>query len=85
MLVEDAVDRTDQGPAVRRHGGQGQQAHTRQPLTDLAGVEAAFGRDDAAEVCPGPGRTSIEQDLQRFQVRWRFVHGPSLSPHPASV
>jgi hypothetical protein len=72
---EDAVDGADLGPAVGGHGRQRQQPHPGQPLGDPGGVEPPLRGVDPQQVRAGGGVASVEQVLQRRQVRLGPVHG----------
>ena len=61
---EDSVHRPDDGPPVASGRGQGQQAHTGEPLAHLLGREPSLRGDDVEQVRLGGGVAPVEQLLQ---------------------
>ncbi len=72
--VEDPVHRPHDGPSGGGHGGECEQAHTRQPLSDLPGAESSLGGVNAEQVRAGARVATVEQLLQSDEVSWRLSH-----------
>ena len=72
--VEDPVDGPDDRPCVGGDRRECEQAHSRKPLAEAAGVQAALGGVDPEQVGTGRGVASVEQPLKGGDVGLRLVH-----------
>lgn len=66
--IEDPIHRAYDGPSVGRDRCQREQAHSREPLGDLLGIQPSLWSVDAKQVCAGSLVAIVEELLQRCDV-----------------
>ncbi len=66
--IEDPVNRSNDGPPVRRDRGQREQDIPGEPLGELPGAQASLRSVDAEQMAPGGRVASVEKLLQRGDV-----------------